>query len=55
MLPLPVKVEGVFVGTLPWHIGSHRQWATASQAGLAPCTLNRGRCGLRSYALNRMT
>ncbi len=28
MLPLPVKVEGVFVGTFG-HIGRHRQWATA--------------------------
>ncbi len=52
MLPLPVKVEGVSYGTFG-HIGRHRQWATAPQAGLAPCTLSRGRCGLRSYALNR--
>ena len=29
MLPLPVKVEGVLYGTLPGHIGRHRQWATA--------------------------
>ena len=48
MLPLPVKVEGVLYGTLPGHIGRHRQWATAPRMSNIIVNLSCGGVGRAS-------
>ena len=47
MLPLPVKVEGVFVGTFG-HRGRHRQWATAPRMSNIIVNLGCGEVGRAS-------